>query len=270
MALPKQLTPGALLIATLLLTVPAGAQSTIRLENKTLDAFNRFTSTIEQDIEKRVRGNKPFLWVDDDPTKRGKLRQGEILVHQFGGKTIDVPDGLVHHWIGSMFIAGGTMKHTLAVLRDVDRHKDIYGEVIESQLIADKGQTVLTRIKILRKKILTAVLIMDLESVYQAVGENRCFIDSVSTKMREVRESGTANEKVLPDGEGTGFLWRQNSYWRLEQAEDGIFVELESLSLTRNVPFLLGFIIKPFIQDIPRESLVSTLQATRLAVTNYE
>ena len=69
-------------------------------------------------------------------------------------------------------------------------------------------------------------------------------------------------------GEDGGYLWRMNLYWRLEQEDDGVFAECHSLSLSRDIPRGVGWIVKPFVRSMPRESLEKSLQATRLAVMN--
>lgn len=43
-------------------------------------------------------------------------------------------------------------------------------------------------------------------------------------------------------------------------------VECRAISLTRDVPFGLGWAIEPIIQKLPKESLINTLEATRRAL----
>jgi hypothetical protein len=72
--------------------------------------------------------------------------------------------------------------------------------------------------------------------------------------------------RELPPGQDHGFLWRLNSYWRFEERDGGVYVECEAISLTRNVPLGLGWLVNPIIRSLPRESLANTLWATREAV----
>jgi hypothetical protein len=44
--------------------------------------------------------------------------------------------------------------------------------------------------------------------------------------------------------------------------------ECRTISLSRGIPSGMGWMIKPFIQNVPRESLTSTLRNTRKAVEN--
>jgi hypothetical protein len=81
-----------------------------------------------------------------------------------------------------------------------------------------------------------------------------------------VENAGTSKEKVLPPDTGYGFLWRLYSYWRFEERDGGVYVECRAISLTRDVPFGLGWVIEPIIQKLPKESLIATLEATRRAL----
>jgi len=61
-------------------------------------------------------------------------------------------------------------------------------------------------------------------------------------------------------------MWRLNSYWAFEQANNGVLVQCEAISLTRDIPTGLAWLIGPFVNSIPRESLQFTLTATRNAM----
>ncbi len=107
---------------------------------------------------------------------------------------------------------------------------------------------------------------MRLATPRSPISDKRWEGKSYSTKIAEVENPDTPKEKELPVGEDRGFLWRLYAYWRLEEAEDGVFVESLSVSLSRRIPFGLGWVVKPFVTSLPRESLEGMLQATRVAV----
>ena len=71
---------------------------------------------------------------------------------------------------------------------------------------------------------------------------------------------------MLAPDTGSGFLWRLYSYWRFHERDGGAYVECRAISLTRDVPTGLGWIIEPIIQKLPKESLIHTLNATRHAL----
>ena len=58
-------------------------------------------------------------------------------------------------------------------------------------------------------------------------------------------------------------MWRLNSYWRFKQEADAVIVECESISVSRGIPIALGWLVKPFVMSVPRESLESTLGSLR-------
>jgi hypothetical protein len=89
---------------------------------------------------------------------------------------------------------------------------------------------------------------------------------SYTTRIAEVENAGSHKERVLPPDTGHGFLWRLFSYWRFEERDGGVYIECRGISLTRDVPFGLGWAIEPIIQKLPQESLIKTLEATRTAL----
>jgi hypothetical protein len=84
--------------------------------------------------------------------------------------------------------------------------------------------------------------------------------------VRQVDDAGKPSERVLAEGEGDGFLWAMNSYWRMEERDGGVYVECEAVTLSRGVPLGLGAFINPLLQSFAEESLKKTLEAKRKAV----
>jgi hypothetical protein len=175
--------------------------------------------------------------------------------------------GLVHDWVGAVFIPGATLEKTLAAGQDYNRHKDIYRpEVIDSRMLARTGNDFRVYLRLLKKKVVTVVLDTEHEVHYEPVDRTRWRSRSRSTKIAEVKNAGQRNERELPTGTGAGYLWRLNSYWRYEERDGGTWVECEAISLTRDVPTGLGWLIEPIIRSLPMESLASTLRETRAAL----
>ena len=101
---------------------------------------------------------------------------------------------------------------------------------------------------------------------YTPVDKTRWRSVSRTTKIAEVEKAGKPDEREKPPGTGEGFLWKLNSYWRFEERDGGVWVECEAISLTRDVPTGLGWIVEPIIRDLPKESLANTLRSTRTAL----
>lgn len=257
----------ALIAVLCLFAQAAQAQFSTELSAETLEAFKEYVATVEPELDKRDSGGKPFLWLDEHPDQRREVLQGEIAVHQFGGELIEVEDGLVHHWLGAAFMPGVTLDEAAALLDEVQKHVDYYPEVVEAEVLSRDGDVVNQRMRTQVTKVLTVVLDMELQAHHNRLSDKRHAVRSYSVRVSEVEDYGTPEENVLPDGEGTGFMWRLYSYWRLEEADGGVFMELETVSLSRGIPWGLGMIIKPFVEEVPQESLVSTLTSTRTALT---
>jgi hypothetical protein len=245
-----------------LLVFPAGAAE---LKPQTTEAFDRYIRETEQ----RLADRKGFLWADENPDRARRVKAGQVVVEPFRGKALTpVPDGLVHDWVGSVFIPGATLESTLAEGRDYDRHKDIYKpEVIDSRIISHTGNDFHIYLRLLKKKVITVVLATEHEVKYIPLDSTRWRSVSRTTKIAEVERAGKPDEREKPPGTGEGFLWRLNSYWRFEERDGGTWVECEAVSLTRDIPTGLGWILEPIIRDLPKESLGNTLSSTRAVLT---
>ncbi len=241
------------------------AQGITKLRPETVEAFDAYVKDGERLLQKRIDGERPFLWTDDVPERRITLRRGDILVEGLP-ETPSIEGGLLHVWSGAMFVPEATGPEVLAILQDYDRHHEWYPEAIESKLLSQDGDVYRGYLKLRRKKVITVVLSTEHEARYSRVSDNRWYMRSYSTKIAEVENAGKPKERELSVGEDHGFLWRLYAYWFIEEADDGVFVESVSVSLSRRIPFGLGWIVKPFVTSLPRESLEGMLQATRVAV----
>jgi len=240
----------------------------VQLKPQTVEAFDEYIREIEAEMEQMPHGTSPFLWSDISSKRAELVRGGQVVVQFWAGQgPIKVPNGLIHDWIGAAFIPATNLKNTLALIQDYDNHKNIYKpEVIASRLISHRGNHFQIYLRLLKKKIMTVVLDTDHDVHYRCIDRTHWTCRSYTTRIAEVENAGSPKEKVLPPDTGHGFLWRLYSYWRFQEREAGVYVECRAISLTRDVPLGLGWIIEPIIQKLPRESLINTLEATRQAL----
>ena len=240
----------------------------VQLKPSTLAAFEAYILEAEKDMEQTLHGTAPFLWSQQQPERAQKVGQGQILAQFWSGRgPVKVPSGLIHDWVGAAFIPDSTIQAVLTVMQNYDHHKNTYKpEVIDSRLIRREGNNFQIHLRLLKKKIITVVLDTEHEVHYLPVDRSRWVCRSYTRQIAEVENAGTDLERILQPDTGYGFLWRLYSYWRLEQRDAGVVVECRAISLTRNVPFGLGWAIEPIIQKLPKESLIHTLEATRQAL----
>lgn len=247
------------------------------LQPKTVEAFTHYIQLTESRIDKELTRPGAFLYVEGLPEpKRSQvlaiIRQGEIYMDRMetrdpSGEVIEAPGGLIHHWIGAVFIPGATLRETLELAQDYDYHQDYYKpEVVRSRLVHHDGNNYQIYYRLRKKKVITVTLNTNHDVQYFPVDATHCHSRSVSTRIAEVANADQPAEHEEPIGHDGGFLWRMNSYWRFEEKDQGVYVEVESVSLTRDIPTGLGWMIRPFVTSIPRESLVMTLGSTRSAV----
>lgn len=237
----------------------------VHLKQQTLESFGSYVRDAEAAMEQTL-GVEPFLWSDASPARAQQVLAGEIVAEFWSGQgPIKVPNGLIHDWIGAALIAGTTVKDVLAMVQNYDNHKNVYKpEVIASKLISREGNDFQIYLRLLKKKIMTVVLDTEHHVRYRRLNRRRWICRSHTTRIAEVEGAGTPQERVQPPDTGHGFLWRLYSYWRFQEREDGVCVECRAVSLTRDVPFGLRWVIEPIIQKLPKESLINTLKATRL------
>ena len=247
----------------------AQAANIVQLKPRTLEAFDAYIRDAEAAMQPALRGERPFLWSDTRSDITQKIAKGGIVAEFWSGTGPgEVPNGLIHDWIGAVFAPEATVEAVLSCVQDYDNHQNIYKpEVVDSKLISHEGNDFKIFMRLLKKKIITVVLDTDHDVHYQRVDNKRWFCRSYTTRVAEVEDPGTPKEKVQPPDTGYGFLWRLYSYWRFAERDGGAYIECRAVSLTRDIPIGLGWIIKPIIRELPRESLINTLQATRDAVS---
>jgi len=241
---------------------------TVQPKPQTLGAFDAYVSEAETAMEETLHRSGSFLWSDLDQNRAQQVRAGHIVAQfWFGREPVKVPNGLIHDWIAAAFIPDSSVEDVLAVIQNYDNHKNFYKpDVIDSKLVSRRANHFRIYLRLLKRKILTVVLDTDHDVNYRALDRSRWVCRSQTTRIAEVENQGRRGERVLPPDTGHGFLWRLNSYWRFQPRDAGVVVECRAISLTRDVPFGLGWAIEPIIQKLPKESLISTLEATRRAV----
>jgi DNA-binding transcriptional ArsR family regulator len=260
-----------------LLTPQATEVLSAELRPKTLEVFTRYVELTESRIQSELRRPGAFLYVEGLPEPRRSqvlalLERGEIYMEHLhtrdsSGREPDPPDGIIHHWVGAVFIPKANLRQTLDLVQDYDHHQDFYKpEVVRSRLVRRDGNDFKIYYRLRKKKIITVTLNTDHEVHYYPVDATHCYSRSYSTRIAEVENADQPGEHEKPIGHDGGFLWRINSYWWFEERGGGVYVECESISLTRDIPTGLGWLIKPFITSIPKESLQMTLGSTRDAL----
>jgi hypothetical protein len=178
-----------------------------------------------------------------------------------------VPGGIIHHWIGTMFVPGATLTQTLSFMEDYD-HKTEYfkPDIVLSKILQHQGDDYFVQLRFYKKKIITTVIDTDQEIHYHVVDATHAYSRSRTRRVQEVENAGRPDEKLEAQGHDRGFMWRMNTYWRFEEKDGGTYVECQAISLTRDIPTGLGWMVGSFVTSVPRESLTFTLTTARAAL----
>jgi len=244
------------------------------LEKQTAASFDRYIGASEGRIKSELQDGT-FLFIDELPETRRveayrQLREGQLLIKQVNtkeeGHPIEVQHGLIHDWVGVLFIPNASLAQTLAVVQDYDNHQNIYKpEVRRSKLVNRNGDNFKVFLQLYKKSLVTVVINADFDINYERFGANRAVSRSYSTRLAEVQNAGQADEHELPVDDAHGYLWRLYSYWRFEEKDGGVYLQIESIGLSRAVPAIIGWLVNPLLRSIPRGTLSSLLRATRIA-----
>lgn len=267
----------ALFLAAATILLPQAAMAaTVDLQPPTAEAFGRYAELTQAKFQAQLAASGPFLCIDTLPpagreAAYAELRAGKVVIEKMetldDGKPIAVPGGILHHWIGTVFIPGATLEQTLAIEQDYDHHQIYFQpDVVRSKILAHNGGNFDIFLRLKKTEVITVVLDTEHAIHYQTISATRAASWSHTTRIQQVENPGAPDEHLDPPGEDDGFLWRVNTYWKFEQKDGGTYVESQSVSLTRDIPLGLGWMIGPFVESVPHESLTFTLTATRTAV----
>ena len=246
------------------------------LQPGTLDAFNQYVTLTESRMDAELHGKSSFLWIDRLPESdrreaQRRLERGEFVISRLetrkDGRAIAVPNGLIHHWIGTILIPGASVDRVVTLMQNYERYQTLYApNVRQSRTIARDGDHFTVSLQLFMKKVISVVLNTDNDVRYTRLASSRAHVRSFTTRITELQDAGSSSEVELPVGRDSGFLWRFNNYCSLEERGEGTFVQCESISLSRGIPTGLGWIVGPFVTSIPRESLEFTLGHMRSAL----
>jgi hypothetical protein len=220
-------------------------------------------------MEQRAAPGKPFLWVDEMPDRLAKVRAGQIVVSPIGPQNPKkVPSGLIHDWIGAAFIPHVTLNDVMAVARDYGRYKEMYQPtVVDSKAIAT-GETKDRYSMLLMNKslFLKTAFDSDYESSYVQVDDRRAYSVTRTTRVQEIEEYGSPAQRLLQEGEGSGVIWRLFGVTRFVERDGGVYLELEVIGLSRDIPASLRWLVEPMVRRVSRGSLSTSLRQTESAV----
>ncbi len=175
---------------------------------------------------------------------------------------------MIHDWIGATLIPNARVEDIFAVVRDYDRYREFYKPlVIDSKSLGADGPDYQFSLVMLNKSLFAkTALASEWNDRYIRVDDRRWYSIAHSTSVEEIEDYGSPGERKLPANMGSGYIWRLFSISRFEQRDDGVYVELEVIALSRDIPGALRWLIDPIVRRVSRGSLLTSLIETRAAV----
>jgi hypothetical protein len=239
------------------------------LQPETLAAWNRYIEQAKSKMNARLDPGSHFLWLDEVSARARRVRSGEILVAPMNGcGRTEVPNGLIHDWIGAAFFPDTTIEKVFSTVDDYTRYKEFYAPtVMDARLLARDGRESSFSMRWLKKALfITVMMDGDYKSRYIRRNERSRYGFVWSTRIQEVVDNGPMSELKLTPGTGRGFMWRLFSISRFEERDGGVYVELEAMALSRGVPAHLGWLVNPVVRRMSQSALITSLSQTREAV----
>lgn len=246
-----------------------------RLKKETAAAWDRYLAASEERIAAEAQ-NGPFLFIDAWPEAKrkaayGQLQEGAVLVEQESareeGHPVEVPHGLIHDWEGVLFIPHTTLAETLGVVQNYNGYQDYFRpEIRNSRLLSRDGDDFKIALQLYKKSVITVAIDADFDVHFERLGPNRIMDRSYATRLAEVEDADEKDAHELAPDDGTGYLWRLCDFWRFEERDGGVYMQLESMGLSRGVPGWIAWLVDPLLKSIPRGTLGALLAATRTAI----
>ena len=263
---------GLLVAAVMVVGVGAGVDAA-ELQIATVDAWQEYLLGVGASMQARMGGQRPFLWLDETPDRAARVRRGEVIVAPCAEHgTQAVPGGLIHDWIGAIFIPNATIVSLLSVVHDYDRYKEIYKPVVSDSHSLDFGDIDQEFSMIWRRHVL--FLDAAMQGHYKAhdviVGAHRGYTVVDTASLQQIEDYRQRGEHLLPPDTGGGFLWRIHSVSRYEERDGGVYLEIEAIALSRDIPASLHWLVYPVVNRLSVNALATTLRQTREAVDTLQ
>jgi len=251
-------------IAVLPLVIGLDTARAAELQTRTGQAYDAYVKQVTQAFLARTKTDR----IDAKADKIEASRNDSISIRP--GREdgiIEVPGGLVHHWIGSVYIPGVDLKRAVDVSSSYSEYSHVYHTVVKSTVLRRYGDSygVLVRLKE-REGGFSAVLDIKSTIQYSFPTERTVYAISNAEQIREVKNAGEAGEQLMPPGRDSGYLWRANTFTLFRSDGRGVYVESETVALSRSFPPMLGWVIEPIALRVGRRSVERSLSEFVAAV----
>jgi hypothetical protein len=243
------------------------------LKQGTIDAFDRYVRVADVQFEAEVRRGVPYFWMDALPEpNRGqilaRLHQGQIEIRQLrtdeDGRPVQIPGGQIHHWSGIVFLPGISLERAQSLLFDYNNYWDTYKpEIRRSKILEHANNTCKISFQFYKESPVHLAFNAEFEVQNIQIDATHAVSRAASVRVAELKHADQPDGPEITVGQGNGYVWRMNFFWRLKEKDGGVYVELESIVLSRDVPPIFALFINPLVHRVSRQTVASFLNATQ-------
>jgi hypothetical protein len=247
--------------------------SAAELKQMTIAAFERYVRIADAQFEVETQRGGPFFWMDSMPEPgRGqllsRLKQGQMEIRQLrtevDGRPIQIPGGQIHHWSGIAFLPGISLEQAQSLIFDYDHYWNSYKpEIRRSKLLEHADNTCKIYFQFYKESPSHIAFNAEFEVRNIRIDSTHVISHAASTRLAELEHADLPDSSEIPVGRGNGYVWRLNYNWRLEERDGGVYVELDSIVLSRDVPPIFAWFINPLVNRVSRQTVASFLNATQ-------
>ena len=258
----------AAFFAMVLVLVPVGNVVAVEPLPAANSGFDSYINGIETRLARQHQSQSSFLaGLDASENSRSHLRSGELIVEKLTpANGPHLPGAMLHHWRATAFVPGSQGTDFERLMKDFNSYPQHFApQVVQAHLVSERDNNGIDRVvasmRVRQKHIITVVMDLVYDVAFARLDPRHGYSLSRSTRIDEIESPGTSRERALSPSEEHGFLWRLNTYWSWEERDGGLYMQIETLSLTRSIPAGLGWAIGPFVESVPRDSLEFTLRS---------
>jgi hypothetical protein len=253
-------------LAVLLLLFFAQLLEAAGPKQQTLRAWNEYIRLVNQNVAKSSAEDSQFLRIDESHDGAGLPHQNEVVITDHDPHNI--PQGWIHDWVGDVFMPNVTLDQVLSVIDNYDRYSELYKSLLSKCTILARDGDRVTLNVVAVQKVFSVTAAVETEDQVQVVrlGPKKAYIASNAVRIQEIADFGKPTEHPFSESRRPGYVWRQVGVERLEERDGGVYVELETIVLSRGIPAGFRWLIKPLADELSRKLMLDTLNDTLTAV----
>ena len=235
-------------------------------KQETLRAWDEYTQIVNLRLAQDAVSENQFLWIDQSHDLAWRVHQNEVVVTDHDPKNI--PQGMIHHWIGAVFVPNATLDQALTVVESFDHYSEFYKPLFSKCTVLARDSDQATLNVVAAQKVFSVTAAVDTEDQVKVVrlGPKTAYITNNAVRIQEIADYGQPTEHLFSESRRPGYVWRQIGIERLEERDGGVYVELETIVLSRGIPAGFHWLIKPLADELPRKLMQNTLNDTRTAI----